>query len=201
MVLPIALNLKDPLGLIMLQNEQTVVSCQVEFEADATVATGATVTATVTPVMYYFTVPTDARDYPPLAVLHTITEDQQAVGAAGDFTYVLPRGYTYAQVMHGLGIGHTPGDLFSLLRVRVNQAQFLHEWVPAHMDMVHRYLRGRARPLGGIYVDYLGMSGLGNYGLSRDLVNSAQVTDLAHVLTATAAGTLFTVRRQLVPIS
>jgi hypothetical protein len=49
-------------------------------------------------------------------------------------------------------------------------------------------------------VDFLSMSGLGNYGSGRDLLDSRQLTDLASIITANAAGTLFTVKRQLVPL-
>jgi len=201
MWLPIAMNLRDPVGVVMLQNEQTLVQLQVEFAADSDVATGATVTATVDPLMLYYTVPTDPADYPPLNVLHTMIETREAVSAAGDYTYIAPRGYTYLQVAHGLGIGASGSDDFSRLRVRVNQSQFLHDWDTDDMDMLHYLLRGRARPAGGAFVDYLGATGLGNYGTSRDLINSAQVTDLAHVITATGSGTLYTIRRQLVPLA
>lgn len=198
MVLPIAINSRDPLGLVMLQNEQTILTLIVEFEADATVATGATVTCTVTPSLELFTVPVDQKDWPPLNMVHQILEDSQAVSGAGQLVYQWQRGNTYLQVAHGAGIGASGADAFSRYQLRVNQSDYLQDTGTLHLDMEHRYLRGRARAAGGIYVDLMGTSGLGDYGSTRDLFNSALVTDLASVFTITGATTLYTVRRQLV---
>jgi len=185
----------------LLQNEQLTATLSVDFLPDTQVATGATVTATVKPTLFYYLVPRSPEDFPPLNILHTITEETQAVSGAGDVTYVLPRGYTYLQVLHGLGIGSTGSDNFSRFQVRVGQSQFPYDWDVDTMDVLFRTLTGRARPAGGIFLDYIGLSGDGDYGMPRDLLNSAVVTDLAHIITATSAGTLYTIRRQLVPLA
>jgi hypothetical protein len=202
MVLPIAVNQRDPSGLIMLQNEQTIVNLYIDWLADASVATGATVTLTTGDLfMEIFTVPPDPADWPNINIVHQCLEDQQQVPAAGDFPYNWPRGNTYMQMLHGLGIGAAGSDGFSRVALRVNQSDYLQNTPPDYLDMEHRLLRGRARPAGGIYFDFAGSSGLGCYALARDLVNSALVTDLATVVTATGAGTLFTVRRQLLTLT
>jgi hypothetical protein len=201
MYVPIAINLRDPVGLVMLQNEQTVVSYSIDFLADASVATGATVTATVKPTMLYYTVPTRAEDFPRLDILHTIIEDQNAVSASGDYTYNLPRGYTYLQMLHGLGIGVSGSDGWSRIRERINQNTYTLDDDTDVQDQLARLTRGRARVAGAINVDYVGMSGFGSYGQWRDAINSRQVTDLAHVITATGAGTLYSIRRMLIPLS
>lgn len=201
MVIPVAMNSRDMLGAIMLQNEQTILTLSVDFLADASVATGATVTCTVTPVLELFTVPVDPADWPPLNVVHQVLEDQQAVAAAGQYVYQWQRGNTYLQVGHGLGIGVSGSDLFSRVQWRVNQSDYIQDTGTLFLDQENRYLRGRARVPGTVLFDLLGTSGLGNYGSTRDLFNSADVTDLATVLTATNSGTLYTVRRQLVMLS
>lgn len=198
MVIPVMLNLKDPLGLLMLQNEQTILTLSVEFESDTTVATGATVTASVVPTMELFTVPTDKKDWPPLGTIHQIVEDTQAVPAAGDFTYNIPRGNTVLQFSHGLGFGASGSDGFSLFRVRAQQSEYLYQYAPADLDQEYYFQRGRARPAGVILADWLASSGLGVYGLTRDAFDTSKVTDFASIITATGAGTLYTVRRQLV---
>lgn len=201
MVLPIAINSRDPLGLIMLQNEQTILTLTVEFETDSVVATGATVTATVTPTLELFTVPVDPKDWPPLNMVHQILEDSQAISGAGQFVYQWQRGNTYLQVAHGCGIAASGSDAFSRYQLRVNQSDYLQDTGITWLDQEHRYLRGRARPSGGIFVDLMGTSGLGDYGSTRDLFNSALVTDLASVVQVTGATTFYAVRRQLVLLS
>jgi hypothetical protein len=88
MMVPIALNMRDPTGLIMLQNEQTIVNQFVDWGADTAVAgtlvQGAT---TLTPYLEIFTVPPDPKDWPMLNVVHQCLEDQQQIAAAGDFPY------------------------------------------------------------------------------------------------------------------
>jgi hypothetical protein len=202
MMIPIAVNMRDPSGLIMLQNEQTIVNLYIDWLADASVATGATVTLTTGDIyMEVFTVPPDPNDWPNINIVHQCLEDQQQVPAAGDFPYNWPRGNTYMQMLHGLGIGAAGSDAFSRVALRVNQSDYLQNTPPPYLDMEHRLYRGRARPAGGIYFDFAGSSGLGCYALARDLVNSALVTDLATVITATSAGTLYTVRRQLLTLT
>lgn len=202
MVIPIAVNMRDPSGLIMLQNEQTIVNLYIDWLADASVATGATVTLTTGDLfMEVFTVPPDPADWPNINIVHQCLEDQQAVAAAGDFPYVWPRGNTYLQVFHGFGIGAAGADNFTKVALRVNQSDYLQSTAPDYLDVEYRLTRGRARPLGGIFFDFAASSGLGCYALARDLVNSALVTDLASVITTTGAGTLITLRRQLLTLT
>ncbi len=201
MVFPIALNLRDALGMIMLQNEQTLLTLSVDFEADSVVATGATVTATARANLVVFTVPPKREDWPPLTLIHQILEDQAAVSAAGQYIYTLPRGGIYLQLFHGLGIGVAGADGFDNYQFRVNQSEYLQSSNVGYLSLEHQMLHGRARPGGGIYVDFMGSSGLGNYGSARDWLNTALLTDVQSVINATGAGTLYTVRRQLVPMA
>jgi hypothetical protein len=208
-VIPVALDMRDPTGLIMLQNEQTIVNLFIDWAADASVVLtgGGVVTSPLTTgdvFLEVFTVPPDPKDWPPLNVIHQCLEDQQAIAAAGDFAYYWPRGNTYVGVYHGMDVVVTTGmsdTAFSKFAVRVNQSDYLQSTPIDFLDMEFRLLRGRARPTGTIFVDLLGTSGLGVYGLPRDMFNSALVTDLASVITASLAATLFTVRRQLVVLT
>jgi len=198
MYVPIAINMRDPLGLILLQNEQTLLTLNIDWTADTPVATGATVTATAVPYLELFTVPVDPQDFPPINIIHQTLEDQQAISGAQDWVYNWPRGNTYLQVLHGVGIGAAGTDGFSKAQIRVNQSDYLQSTDIPYLDLEFRKLRGRARPAGGLFFDLLGTSGLGNYGLTRDVFNSSLVTDLASVITTGAAYTAYNVRRQLV---
>ena len=201
MVIPVAVNLRDPIGLILLQNEQTLLTLEVVCEADGTVATGASVTATVTPYMEVFTVPPDPQDWPPLDLVHQILEETQSVTGSADVTYQWPRGNTYLQVIHGAGIAQSGTDQWTAAKLRVNQSDYLENLTTGLADLNYTFTHGRARLKGQIYWDFMGSSGLGNYNLTRDLINSALVTDLATVITPSSLSTLYTIRRQLVPLN
>lgn len=200
MVIPVQVNQRDPLGLIMLQSEQTMLELSIDFEADGTVGTGTTVTCTVTPWLELFTVPVDQADWPPLNMIHQVLEDAQAVPAAGEFAYNWPRGNTYLQLIHGLGIGVPGADAFTRYQLRVNQSEFLMDVTPMFLDIERNFSTLSTRIPGTIPVDLAGSAGLGMYDKMRDTINSQMVTDLASVIQASGAGTLYTVRRQLVTL-
>jgi len=201
MWLPISLNARDPLGYFLLQNEETLLQIQVEFETDSVVATGATVTATVTPMMEILTVPPDPQDWPPLNTIQQILGESQVITAtSGDISYRWPRGNTYAQIIHGYGVGATPADSWTEVKWRLAQSENIYRYTPGLLDLEFGRFRGYVRPLGVISLDLLSSSGLGNYGSTRDLFHSALVTEVETVLTISAAATLNTVRRQLVTL-
>ena len=211
MVIDVMVNSRDPLGLILLQNEQTQATLTVEWLADASVAAGATVTGTCVVYMEYFTVPQpDPKDpagvnsnMPPLNLIHQTLEDQQTISAAGDYVYQWLRGNIYLQVLHGLGIGVSGADSFTRARLRLNQSNFIYDFatVPQLLDMQYAMNHPAARLLGVIPFDLIGSSGLGQFGMSRDMIDSARLTDIATVIAASGAATLYTVRRQLVRIA
>lgn len=201
MYLPVALNARDPIGLIMLQNEQTQLTLSVEFEADSVVATGATVVATVSPMLELFTVPVNPADWPPLNTVHQIIGDSRVISGAGEYSYRWPRGNTYVQVLHGLGIGASPADSWSSAKVQLNQSDVVMGPVtPALIGLEYTRTHGTARRLGMVPFDLAGSSGLGVFGSARDLLYSQVVTELESLITATGAATLHTVRRQLVQL-
>jgi hypothetical protein len=202
MYIPIALNSRDPVGLFMLQNEQTLVQLQVEFEADTTVATGATVTATVTPFVEVFTVPVKTSDWPPLNLVQQILEDTRPVAAVGNLEYSWPRGNSYVQVLHAYGIAATgPADSWTRAQVIVNQSETLMDYTPGGLNIEYGKMHGVARLVGTIPLDLMGTSGLGTFGSSRDMFYSAMVTELmTRVAISAQPNTFYTVRRQLVAL-
>ena len=200
MFIPVAINARDMPGLILLQNEQTEVVLSVEFEADANVATGitGTIAATVIPELELFTVPVNEDDLPPLVLLHTIVGETKVIAGAGMDTYFWPRGNTYLQMIHGLGFGVAGADGWNQIVCRAAGNQSFLDAIPGIMDGEHTRFRGRARLVGVIPVDLLGSSGIGSYGSSRDVIYSQAITNLKSDITATGAGTLHSVRRELV---
>lgn len=197
MYIPIMINRRDPIGLINLQDTGLTASLYVDWLADATVATGATVTGTCTPYLDLFTIPPNPADMPNLSVVQTIVEDQRAVVGAGVFQYDFLLGYQYLQWYHMLGIGASGADGFTQYQLRMQQNMFpiTHD-VPS-LDTEYRSMRYRARVAGLILIDRMGSSGLGDYGLMRDMFDSTALTDMASLITATGAATLYTVRRGL----
>lgn len=201
MIIPVSMNPRDPLGLIMLQSEQTLVTLNCTFLADSSVATGATVSCTITPYVVWFTVPANQKDWPNLSVAHQVLEDQQSVPATGQFTYNWQRGNIYLQTVHGLGFGASGADDFSHAQLRVNQSDYVYDCDPGLYNLEsNAFTIAEQRLAGVVPFNLIGTAGMGAFDQTRDTIDSSQLTDLATVLTATATGTLYTMRRQLVPI-
>ena len=201
MYFPISLNSRDPLGLIMLQNEDTQLRLEVEIAPVTALANDFTALAfTVAPFLDIFTVPIDPKDWPPFQFAHTVTQEEQTISGAGDITYNWPRGNIYAQLIHGVGIGAAGTDNWTNAQVRVNQSEYLYDAPPAFWIRDFSRFRGRTKIAGVIPIDFLSQSGLGNYGSGRDLLDSRQLTDISTVIAASGADTLYTIKRQLVPL-
>jgi hypothetical protein len=202
MFFPIAMNDRDPVGLIMLQNEETLLRLEVQRGPSTDLGNDITVlTCSIQPFIDVFTVPQNPKDWPPFDFAHTMQEESQAVAGAGAVTWYWPRGNIYSQVIHGLGIGAAGADGFTNAQLRLNQSDYLVDAPPAYFTRAFSRTRGRTR-LGGVLpiFDGLGSSGLGNYGSGRDLMDSRLLTDISSVITASGAGTLRTMKRQLVPL-
>lgn len=202
MYIPLTENLRDSIGLILLQNKQTTLSLQVEWEADGNLSTGGTAVYTgfyARPGLLMFSAPPDPRSMPPLRYVRAVLEDSFAVVAAGEIDYNVPRGNTYARIIHGCGIGVAGADNWTTAQMRVNQSNYIFNYAPDLLDMQFRLQHGRARPPGVIPFDFLGTSGLGSYGTTRDLYDSNRVTDFQTVIQNTGStGSFYTVRDQLI---
>lgn len=199
MYLPVAVNLRDPVGLLMLQSEGTEYTLTVEFEADATVATGATVTATVAPHLVLFSVPADRKDWPDFSRVHRIIAEEPVISATGEYRYKPPRGNAYLQLLYGLGMAQAGSDKFSRVQLATG-SDVIMDLTPNAFDIEYSHTHGRARLAGTFVFDFLGSSGLGSYGSTRDIVYSQALTDLDVVITVSTADTLYALRREIVAI-
>lgn len=200
--IPFAVNQRDPLGMFMLQNEQTELTLSVEFESDALVATGATVTATVAVSLVVFTTPPDHSDWPDFSIVHSIIAETRTISASGVFQYTPIRGQTYLQLMLGYGMAQSsPSDKWNSYTLRAMGAQILEKHTPEIADQEYTLNRGRTRLLGTFVFDWLGSSGLGSFGSARDAVLSQNITDLVVELDANAADTWHAVRRQFIQLN
>ncbi len=208
MLVDVALNNRDPVGLVNLQSEQIAAALNIDWEADAVLDAGAGPTVptgfTCQPVLEFFTLPSDPANMPPLNLVHQVIETQEAVAGAGQYTFNWPRGNIYAAVYHGMGMLAGVGagaDAATNLQIRSNQSNFPYTAaIPTVLDADYGQTHGAARRLGTYPIDLLGSSGLGAYGLARDMIDSSQLTDLATLLTVTGAGNMVSITRQLVPL-
>lgn len=206
MIIPVAQNMRDQIGLIMLQNEATLAELRINWENEVTVG-GSTATITsgsVTPMMGIFEVPQDSGSWPAFNTLHQLIEEQQAVSAAGDFDHQIQRGATLLAQQYLFTPGYTQAKLYA------QQSNIIEDWTPDLMrlrfDLTHQ---GRDITLAGaltsrdsrIDLDFAGTDGLGEFGTVRDVIDTSRLTSLFTRITAVGAGTLYAVRRQITPLA
>lgn len=200
--LPVALNTRDEIGLIMLQNMQTFATLMIDWEADATVATGATITGTASPLFITFEVPSSPKDYPNLSTIHQVQEEQIAISAAGDFDHHIPIGATLVGQYYLFATAWTNAQL------RLQNSNVVADITPEQHRILFQLTTSRDPLLSGaitgsnkrLFWDFSGTDGLGQFGSVRDWVNTGALTDIMTRLTASAAGTLYAVRRQILNI-
>lgn len=199
--IPIAINDRDPIGLILLQNNATQLVLEVEFNncggannlVAPVVLTGnatAVFSGTCGVMMEYFTTPRNAADYPPINIIHQWLENQDAIPGVGAFTKSLLRGDTYMKMIHSVTLaGALNTTDVDKLRILYNQSE-----VPYNIDkmsqlMLQRSRYGKDLHKGCFVHDWYYSSGLPNLGTSRDFINSANVTEFQSEVTINSGAT------------
>jgi hypothetical protein len=201
MMIPVAFNSRDPRGLINLQSRDTTLTLSVEPETDSVVATGATVSFDVEPMIEYFEVPNKPEDRltpQQLAMVYSILEEDRVISGAGQFDYDLPRGYTYLGWHHLMqtAVTATPSDSWSSARLVAQRSDVVEEYTTIGAQRaVFSDQHGRNRLVGSIHFDRVGRSGFGMFGTWRDQIAVYNTADIISRLQLTAALTLKTVRR------
>lgn len=217
--IPIAINERDPIGLVLLQNNATQLTLEIEFNpvygANAVIApivvTGdavASFAGNVGVMMEYFTVPRTKEDYPALNVVHQWLEQQDAIASAGAWNKALLRGNTYMRMIHYVTLNNALNTTdVDKLRVLYNQSE-----VPYTIDKLPQLFLQRSRygkdlPKGTFVHDWYMSSGQVGLGTSRDFINSANVTEFQSEVTLASgasvpAGSSFinTITEQLIKI-
>jgi hypothetical protein len=218
--IPIAINERDPIGMVLLQNNATQLVLEVDFNPVYGVTdiiapikvTGNAVaefTGKVGVMMEYFTVPRNAEDYPALNVVHQWLEQSDAISSAGVFNKSLMRGNTYMKLLHFATINGALNTAdVERLRILYNQSE-----VPYTIDQItqlflQRQRYGRDLPKGLFVHDWYMSNGLVGLGNSRDFINSANVTEFQSEVSIKAgtnvpAGSSFinTITEQLIKIA
>ncbi len=212
--IPVMINDRDPVGLILLQSREVLMTLGLDWGIVNNLytftgtATAVLTNGLATVTMEYFSVPLDQKDYPDLSVAHTLIEDSYDIAGTGDTTYTVPRGNIYQRIIHRVILNNVPAgyDDVSQFILQYNQSEQPYK-IDAH-DMYaiqrERYKRDLYKGVFAWDFTYQGQAGLGG---NRDLVNSRAITDFLSLITIASGATLgtnnnklYTVREQLVPL-
>jgi len=205
MLIPCALNPRDPLGMIMLQNLRTIGQLQIQWGTPTDLATsGMTITsASAECAAVLFEVPESPEDYPNLAYLHQIYEQNVAVNVATDFRFNWPTGGAVVGMYHLLPSGFTNDKL--VVQETNTYEDLSHTLHAVNYSMTTENDPTLSGALTGldkrIIHDYLGSEGLGafdNYG--RDAIETLGASSIYDLITAPTQ-TMKTITRWIRPVN
>jgi hypothetical protein len=201
--LPFTINDRDPVGLILTQNPQTVVTVSIDFNSLTALlssATGYTVTGniTITPIVESYTVPVIADALPDISVIKLVSEQNQAIPGPGDVVVKLPVGYTYRKIIAYItnSSGGVADSDLGEFQLKFNQADIPYRVKPGMLQAINQLYYGKALE-NGVYVFDFSYQGLPNYGGARDYVDTERLTEFWLQTTAAAAGNIMLVTETL----
>lgn len=213
--IPIAWSDNLQAGLQLMQDPAIQYTVEITW-GDATDLYSAT-TGTVTlsniqalPVVQLFHVPVDTKDLPSLNYTKTVLEDVTSINSTGDFTYKVVPGNMLTKIIQeftNTAAGNrTPIPAASMtgFKVRYSQTQIPYDIDGDTQCFIQRYRYGRDLPVGTYCYDFSIPNGMPELPGSRDIINTARLTDLDIISTLSSGLTLVsaqarTIREQLVP--
>lgn len=184
--LPVTLNDRDPVGLVLLQNPTTNVTMTVDIETLAKAykpAAGQSVvfkSMTITPVLETFTVPPVSDAQPDISVLKLVSSKADLFAGNGQNIVKLNVGTIYRKLVlyfeDSDGIALKDTDFSGQLELVFNQADIPYSIKPSVLSARNASQLGYALP-DGVYILDFSNQGLPNMGGSRDYVDTERLTE------------------------
>lgn len=179
--MPISLNDRDMIGLLLLQSSQIVGTVQVVCANANVLMEDTDVQATLEGTWHisyeYFDVPLNTADYPVTDVVHQVLEDQNPISAAGENRFVIPRGNTYLRIINQIKLNNKPtldGIEKASLRYNLTNEPYSLKKEDLLTLQLERY--GRPLPDGVLVWDFF-YQGIPNLGNNRDFVDTHNVSE------------------------
>lgn len=203
-----ALNDRDPVGLILTQNQETVVNVSVDFNTVAGLFTDSNLTissvsVTVTPIVESYSIPASADAIPDLSILKLVSEQNYTISASGSVFYIkMPVGLTYRKIILNFedSAGAFTDAEIGNLSIMFNQAD---QPIVIPADVLRKLntkMYGTALPAGVLVFDF-SYQGIANYGGSRDYIDTERLTEFWIGLTPSNTGTVQVVSETLAKLA
>lgn len=188
---PITLNEREAIGLILLQNEETVVTVTVDIGPLSSLVTpgGTSVLSVtdfrITPVLETFSIPAVPNAFPDISILKLQQSQVNEAPTSGVMTVRLPVGTTYRKIFLDCGdiVLTTP------IEVVLNQADTPYLITPRYLRAKNEEMYGDEMPPNVYALDF-SYQGIANLGGIRDYIDTERLTEfwLRFSVPAGAAG-------------
>lgn len=204
--IPNGLNDRDAIGLILLQNRETVANIHITFaDRNALVKPGQTgytldiKNITVTPLVETFSIPQIPEALPDLSMLKLIQATSYDQAGAGDVVIKLPVSTTYRKLLflvEDANGGVDESFIQSDIQLIFNQADTPYSVNPFHLASINHDQYGRPLPKGCWAFDFT-FQGTINYSSGRDYIDTERLTEFWLKFKAAGACKISVVYEQL----
>lgn len=183
--LPLTVNERDTIGLILLQNSQTSVELGIDCNPVTSIMTDTDITVSsvninITPILETYSIPAIADAVPDYSIIKIVNQQVENVVSAGEMTIKLPIGLTYRK----LGVYIASDTKFTPMNASyINQFQLVFNQADFPYSIPANYLQARnAQQYGmslpaGAYVFDFSDNGIVNYGSGRDYIDTEKLTE------------------------
>ena len=179
------LNDRDPVGLVLAQNQETVITVTLDFNTIAALFADAGITISsvavnVTPIVETYSIPAAVDAIPDLSVLKLVMDQAYSIAASGSTFYIkMPVGLTYRKILlnfeDGSGAALTDAQIGNLSIV-FNQADTPYIVPAAVLRKMNTMMYGAALPAGVLAFDF-SYQGIPNLGGARDYIDTERLTE------------------------
>jgi hypothetical protein len=206
--IPLTLNERDSVGLLLLQNDESVVTltCDIDRLANAytlNAGNGDTVTfknMTVTPMLETFSIPPVSSAFPDISVLKLVSSKSDIFQGGGSSVIKLPVGTIYRKMIFrftdNAGVPLTDDSFVGNFELIFNQADIPYSMKPKILSSLNHRMYGSVLPA-GVYVLEFSYNGIPNMAGSRDYVDSERLTELWFRFNSNVAGTVTVINETL----
>lgn len=183
--LPLTLNDRDAIGIVLAQNPETLIEIKVDFETENNmlpILDGMSVevdSITVQPTTETFSIPAVQEAFPDISVVKLVTSRNEAFTGNGQNVIDLVTGTIYRKLAILIedmdGNPFTDEDITSNIDIIFNTADVNYS-VPANLLRHKNELAYGERMPKGVYIFDFSDNGVPNYGGTRDYIDTTKLT-------------------------
>ena len=193
MFLPCTTNPRDPVGLILLQNDQTNVTLSIDLGLGSEAGAEADpVKVEINVMAETFSIPANANAYPDITVLKMVNGRKDSMPTEGQQVIKLTTGTIYRKLMFKVvdedGEPMEVEDITSNIELIFNQADINYSISAEMLRILNEKQFGAELPKGMFVFDFSNGGGLVNLGGTRDFIDSANLTEFWVRFTTTKKG-------------
>ena len=204
--LPLCLNDRDPIGIILAQSPETLIEVKVDFEPESSMIPledGVTLEVeeiTVQPIVETFSIPAVQEAFPDISVVKLCTSRTEMFAGNGQNLIDLVTGTIYRKIAFIIedldGNPFSDDDITSNIDLIFNTADVNYSVPPKLIRHKNEMQFGEEQPK-GVYIFDFSDNGIPNYGGTRDYIDSTKLTMFQVRLNSNKAGRICIVSENL----